>query len=452
MPIYTKHPEYEQQLPKVSRVRDCFEGSDAVKAKAEEYLPRLDEQPDTKYNAYKKRGFFLPVVKSTIVAFIGAIMRKDPVVEVPEVINYLIKDTDGNGRTLALLASKIIGELNQSGRSGILTEHNGERPIFVMYKFEQIINRTPKSIVLSQSYDIVDPKDKFKITQGVEYLELTFDEDGFYIQNLWRKESKSWKIIKTITPTKRGKKLDFIPFSIANTLELSWATTDPAVLEIADVDLDHYRLSTDLRHGLHYTALPTMFLFGEMKDEKGHDVAITVGAGSANHINDSDGRAELLEFTGAGLGAINTAIDKDTLVMANLGAKMLQNPTSGVRSAETSRIEASGESATLSTIANVTEAQLIQCMGWALDWEGSTGDVSVKLNRDFLDTKLDPQMLSALLSTYHGGGMSLDSFLNTLFKGEIIPADRTIEEEKELIEKDNEGVDLDDDEDDLDAE
>ncbi|MCP3672776.1 MAG: DUF4055 domain-containing protein, partial [Gammaproteobacteria bacterium] len=151
------------------------------------------------------------------------------------------------------------------------------------------------------------------------------------------------------------------------------------------------------------------------------------------HISDPNARAELLEFTGAGLGAIENAMASDVAAMAAIGAKMLQNDTTGVKAAETARIEASGESATLTTLANSCEALITQLLQWCAEWEGSTDEVSFKLNRDYLDTKLDPQTLTALLATWQGGGMSLDTFLYNLQKGEILQKGADIETEKELI-------------------
>ncbi|MCP5079127.1 MAG: DUF4055 domain-containing protein [Psychromonas sp.] len=433
MPVNEEHPLYTAQKEKVKRTRDCYEGSDAIKSAGETYLPRLDEQSDKKYNAYKSRGLFLPVIKPTSTAFIGAIMRKEAVVELPQNTDYMRDDTNNQGRDLGLLSSMVIKELLTGGRAGVLVEHNGERSKLLLYPHESIINWSDSYIILMQEYTVIDPKDKFKTESKTEYLELTYDEDGYYIQNIWRNDGKNWHISDTIIPTNRGERLDYLPFTVANTLEVGWDVTDPALLDIADINIDHYRLSTDLRHGLHYTALPTMFLFGEMLDNKGDSVEISVGAGSANHITDPSGKAELLEFTGAGLGAIKNAQDDDVKSMASIGAKMLQDSSAGVKAAETARIEASGESATLSTIANSCEALLTQALTWASEWEGGKGEVSIKLNRDFLDTTLTPQELTALLQTWQGGGMSLDTFLNNLQQGEILPKGATIEEEKELI-------------------
>ena len=192
-------------------------------------------------------------------------------------------------------------------------------------------------------------------------------------------------------------------------------------------------MSTDHRHGLHWTALPTMFLFGDLRDDEGNKKQIKVGAGSANHIDDADARVELLEFSGAGIGSLKAAIDDNVKTMASIGAKMLTDGSGGVRSAETSRIEASSETATLSTIANTIDSTMAEILEILAVWMGAPIP-EFAINRDFIDTNLDPQSLLAYLQVFQSGGMSLDSFLSLLVKGELLPKDISAEDEADRIE------------------
>ena len=443
MPVNKPSNAYSATIEQVQRVRDCAGGTDAVKAKGEQYLPKLSGQNRTDYDAYKMRGYLLPVVEPTAVALTGAIMRKSPVAELPEQLEVLIDNSDGNGKGLGLIASNACKELFLAGRYGFLVEPTEIGASIKTYKRESIKNWSSQYIVLEQAYTVFDDKDKFKEVEKKEYLELTFDDSGLYIQNLWREDSgKAFVVVDTFTPTISGTRLNYIPFEFINTLDATVELTPPALLQLADVNLDQYRLSTDLRHGLHWAALPTMFLFGDLTDENGQRVKITVGAGSSNHISDTEARAELLEFTGAGLAAIDEAVKGDIEAMASIGARMLQAQNSGVKAAETARIEQSGESATLSTIAQSVESGITNTLKTIAEWSGVSGDISYTLNKDFIDSSLTPQQLTSYLQALQTEAISLDTFLNLLHKGELLPKGITPELEAGRIEAGRDFIDV----------
>ena len=87
------------------------------------------------------------------------------------------------------------------------------------------------------------------------------------------------------------------------------------------------------------------------------------------------------------------------------------------------------------------ESALTKALKILAMWDGvaNTDEIRIELNRDFIDTALTPEEIAAYLATYQAGGMSLDSFLALLISGETLPAGRTVEEEKALIDKDGAG-------------
>jgi len=428
MPVNTTYAGYDLAIEKVTRVRDFAEGEFAVKPKKDVYLPFLGGQTESEYKSYLQRGFIVPAVEPTALAISGAIMRKPAVFEPDSSLNYLIDDVDGNGTALELFTATMVSELLYAGAVGYLVEYT-DKNVIKTYNKESIISVTDEYVILSQTYTVPSKQDKYVIETKVEYLELTI-ESGIYTQNLWRegKKGKGFGIVNSVVPTNRGEPLTEIPFVIANEL-----MADPLLLHLANVNLDQYRMSTDHRHGLHWTALPTLFLFGDLRDEDGNKKQIKVGAGTANHIDDSDARVELLEFTGAGIGSLKAAIDDNIKTMASIGAKMLTGGADVVKAAETARIEASSETATLSIIANIVDDTMQQLLEIIAEWSGAT-EPAYEVNRDFIDSKLDPQAVLAYLQVLQSGGMSLDSFLNLLVKGELLPKGVTAEDEADRID------------------
>ena len=442
MPIETPSKSYKTAAPLVQRVADCHTGADAVKAQGDEYLPKLGGQDSAEYERYKARGMFMPAVRRTEKGLTGAVMRKQPMIEVPDSAAFLIDDA-GNQQPVEMLARKMVEQLQTKGRVGVLVDHDGDRPVISLYARESIINWSSRFIVLMETIEGFNPKDPYMVTAEPQIRELTRDEDGLYIQRLYRKTGKGkFELAETITPTKQGERLDQIPFFVANPVDNTFDDHAPLLLDLADINLDHYRLATDQRHGLHFTALPTMFIFGSLgTDSEGNEMPIAVGPGTANQIPNTEGRAELLEYTGAGLQSIRDAMADDVLTMAAIGARLLQPQRKGVQAAETARIEQSGESATLTTVAASVENALGNALAVAVWWVGGDPDaVKLELNKDFIDASINPQQLTALTQAWQSGAISLDSYLWNMKRGEMLPDGRTVEDEKDLIDEGGEGT------------
>jgi hypothetical protein len=71
------------------------------------------------------------------------------------------------------------------------------------------------------------------------------------------------------------------------------------------------------------------------------------------------------------------------------------------------------------------------------EWEGVSGDIEVELNTDFVDTKILPQELTALMGAWQSGAISHETFLHNMKKGEILPVGVTVEDEKDRIDLQN---------------
>ena len=429
MPINTKYAGYEEEIKKVTRVRDFDEGSDAVKAKGEKYQPKLSGQSKDEYEAYVARTYLIPAVAPATTAISGSVTRKEPVFN-PVGAEYLKDDFNGENGSVDEFISGMVKELLHAGGVGYLVEFE-DNAITKTYTRESIINPTKDYIVLTQSYIQQDPKDKYIQNEMTEYLELMLDTEGNYVQNVWREEGKNLVIVDTITPTNRGEALKYIPFVYAGNGTIK--DSDPMLLHLANINWMHYLRSAGEGHGLHWCTLPTGFVFGDLRDDKGKKQGITVGPGRFNHIDDNEARAEFLEFTGAGMGAVATNLNSLKSDMASVGAAMLTDESGGVKAAETARIDASSETATLSVIANIVDSTMDQLLTIIADW-GGFSKPEFEANRDFIDLKLNPQELLAYLQVVNAGKMSLSSFLNLLVKGELLPKGITAKDEEGRIE------------------
>ena len=83
MAVDNTHSQYNAKATMWERCRDCCEGSDAVKAKGQKYLPQLTDQTPNEYEAYKARANFYGATGRTVNGLAGMVFRKEPKVELP---------------------------------------------------------------------------------------------------------------------------------------------------------------------------------------------------------------------------------------------------------------------------------------------------------------------------------------------------------------------------------
>jgi hypothetical protein len=379
------------------------------------------------------RAMFYNATGRTIAGLAGSIFQKAPSVELPEQYQAHLADITLAGETLEMFALRCTMEHLTTGRFGILVDMASdkegateERPYWVGYVAEDIINWRFKRMGGDQELDFVvlrelafleNPEDEFSPIYYTRYrvlrLSKTTDspEDEIYTQQIYEPEDKKKtdenKFIPgpVLIPTRRGKPLNFIPFS------LPFRIGNPPLMDLVEVNLSHYRGSADLKHGLHYTALPTPWVAGATGDKS---KPLHIGSGVAWSL-EKDGQAGMLEFTGKGLGAIRNDLQDMQKIMATLGARLLEEPPKYTETATAVSMRHSGDYATLRTLGQVVEQQLtfaLQTHIWWLGTEKLTTDIeaSVELNKIFYDQTLTADEIRALLIALQSNAISYNTF------------------------------------------
>ena len=431
MGIESKHPLYIETENKWTRVRDSFLGSDKIKSQGEVYLPKLSSQDKDQYTSYVMRAMYVNAIKNTVQGLVGAVMRIDPVIKAPDRILELSQDITGTGVSLNDFISNMLSEQLLMGRQGILIDRTEDRAYLSGYTTEQMTNWMDGVIVLKETYVSHDINDVYDMTYEVQYRELMIDEDGKYLVRIWR-ENTGWNVWNEIYPTKVGQALDVIPFVALSGNELNLNPTQPPLLSLVDTNLSMYRTSADLEHGRHFTALPTPYVTGIDGDSE-----LKIGSGSAWILPDSSSKAGYLEFTGQGLQALEKAVEEKRSIMASLGASLLQTEKSGVESAEAVRLRQNSETSVLVGAVLSVQEGIAKALSFMAEWEGVSGDIEVELNTDFSDTKISAQDLTALMGAWQSGGISHETFLHNMKKGEVLPNDVSVEDEKDRIDMQN---------------
>ena len=454
MPVQDPRKEYEDSAVVWKRMRDVNSGRDAVIKGGEIYTPKLPAAtPAAQFN-YLNRGNFYNALRRTVSGLVGGIFQKAPRFDVPSRGEPWLDDVTLTHIPMTAFALEATTEVLLMGRMGVLVElatetpQGDRRPYFVSYTAENIINWQTTNIggddvlsllVLRESPTQLDVRDPFKVDIVEQYRVLALI-DGMYTQQLYRKADESGDFEPygdLITPLRRGEPLGFIPFEFLAPSYASVGVKEPPLVDLANISLAHWRNSVDYEAGLHLVALPTPYVSG-MRSTDGS--VLEIGP-STIWILDSGGSAGFVEFSGAGMGALETALEAKQHQMATLGAKLLEEqPTLAAETATAVLARHAGEHATLRTVAEAMEdnlGRLLRIMGWWEGLEARPADVSasVTLNQDFLQVKAQPQEIQTALMTLQAGEISYATFWNLLTEGGWARPNVSAEEEREEISR-----------------
>lgn len=452
MSVKTVHTDYQGMKSEWEKCSDFMTSAKAVKDRdnGKEYLPVLTDQEPEEYNSYRDRAPCIMFSKRANKAMAGMIGRKEAQIKgVPDQFEFLKNDIDSDGNSLNAYISMVLGKFLQAGRGLTLVdlpdvdskitvakaEALGVRPRFYHYDELSMINwRTERinnkdelvlmvlkesTIKMKEDNFSWEVKDQYRVLELVDgtYWVSIYDEDGTLVP-----ESKK-------APRMKGSFLKFIPVVIHGGIDVQ----QPPLIDIVDINVNHYQLSADEMHGLRMAALPTPYFFG--KDPKDEDFPNANGPTRCIGAEDTNSKTGFREFTGAGMSAVAAKLKQFADDIAMLSVQMATEQIN--KSATGSSIDYGNSTATLSGVSAVLSAELTKILKVAVKWAGGEDkDVEIILNMDFMPQGMDANMLAGLLKAYLSGAISYPTFYQNLARGEITDPHKDPEEEKREIDED----------------
>lgn len=438
MAVNAKHPEYSKNLTKWQLMRDALAGEVAK----EKYVPKLSDQEAEEYSAYVGRAEFYNATARTQVALTGLLFAKPPKVELPEALKTIGENISLDDDTLEALAKNIADECLSVGRCGVLVdlpsveksdyskleaERLNLRAYATLYKAENIINwKTAKIngsnvtslVVLAETY--TEPtNDEFveKIKTRYRVLDL---HEGYYRQRVFS-ETKAgiFEVVSEIYPSANGQKLEYLPFTFFNVNDLKTSVEKPPLLDLAKVNISHFRSEVDLEHGTHFTALPTPYVTGYQGETEGK---LKIGSTAVWAINSPDAKVGFLEFSGAGLSTLENRIAVKEKRMSILGARLLLDEKKTAEATETLQMRKSGENAVLTSVAATISEGIVSFLKDIAFFENIVGENLIyEINTDYNLTMIEPQLLAQIIAGIQSGNIPNEVLYDALLKGELMP-------------------------------
>ena len=422
------HPAYLAVQDEYQTIRDCFNGSKAIKAAGERYLPRLGAQDPKDYENYKYRALFFPITSKTVSTLIGFATLRDPEVEYVEQLKPYFTDGVGSFQFTEFYI-RCLQEIILMGRIGTLIDApmtGARQPTLLSYDAEHIINwsvfddGTVEWVLLREIVNVPHPDKRFASKQVTQYRWCGLSGGMYTVEIL----NDNLEVQSRMIPLFSGQPLSYVPFSCTGTSGVHMQVDRPPMLDIATINVSHYLTSADLEWGRHFVGLPTPVVTGADAS-----TVLKIGGTSAWILPNEGSDAKYLEFLGQGLGSLENALKEKIGLMASMSARLVDSSSKGSEAAETVRLRYLSETASLKQLVSSTQTGLTMTYT-TLASMLSTPAPTVKLPKDFLATPLEAGIIRELFTAYFNGAIDKDTLIYNLKKSDLL--DPTIKDENQL--------------------
>lgn len=419
---------------------------------------------EEEYDGYSERAEYCNFTGRTIEGSHGIMFRKELIVEIPDNLKQYLENVDGKGNSFYKFVNDSTYDSMITSWGGVIVdapngedisikqaEEKGILPYLTFFQAEKIINVHTETRGRKDVVTMIVIKDKEeKPIEGDEfarevkdvYKVYKLDSDEHYVAEVY---DDKYQLVSSVTPKMYGKPLDFIPFFfLPQTTPIT-----PMFLPVVEVNKSWYRKSADLENGLHWTGIPTPYAIGldppTTTNKDGEEVAKPVKLGGTHFLFFPQGTSHVafLEFSGAGLGQLQVAMDRDEERMAILGARIISQEKKGVESAETAKIHRAGENSVIATFAlemSKVFTKILECyLSWTVGYDVTESlkkdeTIKVEINTDYDVVNMSAQELTALVSLWQTGGISKKILFKNLIEGEIIPAGTNFDDMEQEIQ------------------
>lgn len=450
--VDTTHKEYAAMFERWERIRDVLEGEDAVKRAGTKYLPKpnasdTSAENSERYNAYIARAQFYESTQRTLSGLVGQVFAIDPVIELPQSLESLKTDLDGNGVSLESSLEQAVSAVVAYARAGVFVDYPRQegpttveqrdsgliRPNIIYYSPFSIINwRTRKigavmklsMVVLAETHE--DQSDAFETKYLAQWRVLELDEAGIYHVKVYRRKETDnnevkgeIELVESFIPTDaKGDFFKEIPFSFIGSLNNNEHPDKPPLEGIASLNLGHYRNSADYEEACYMVGQPTVWASGldrKWISEVFKDQTLYIGSRSVIPLP-ANGSLGIVQAQANSMPF--EAMKLKEKQMTALGAKLVES-AQVQRTLGEKRLEEAASASILVTCVKNVQAAYLKAFEWAKKFHGETGEVKISISTDFAISRLDPNERVALLNEWTNHGITTKEYRTQLRKAGI---------------------------------
>lgn len=444
--VATPHPAYKRMKSRREKCRALLDGTEAIREGAETYLPRFESESNDSYDMRVQLCALFNAYERTVFACVGLLLEKDPELgdDMSARLKELAEDVDLAGTHLSVYAKSLTLDSLVDGYAGTLVDYpvvedparislddqrrQGHRPYFVKFLAADVLKvlygklNGVKVMTLLVLREVTEEADgSFGVAEVTRYRVYRRDMSGVTWATWKTSAAGALPVVETQERPMRG--VSRIPFSLAPTgRKIRDFEYRPTLENLADLNIEHHQVKTNLRHLETLAMVPTQVRIGATQDDKGVYPAITLGPRSTIEAPHIEGVDKPVYWHSPDVTVLEPASRSLVDIKADMGTAGLNFLTPDKRAAETAaarRIDSSAQNATLSSASRAIQDHLEEVFGFAAEYLGEKGG-SITMNRDFERLVMDPALVSALGTLATNGKLSIETLLGLLEKGRIL--------------------------------
>ncbi len=397
-----------QQMNKILKLpRTLMDGTEAMRAAGETFLPREDAESQENYDSRVARSFLFGGFERTVEILAGEVFDKPLQIKgkTPQQFVDFADNIDLQGHDLTQFSREAFEKALWQAQGFILVElpkppkdENGNVRQTTAAE-DKALGRRPYWVWLSGENllgGMTEMENGRVIYKQLRFLEYVVEPDGVFgekeikqvrvltpgVWQIWREHTTSDGRATWIVHDEGALALpDIIPIvQFITGRAKSQFNIKPPLTGLAELNQAHWISSSDQNNILHFTRIP--FLFGRMLD-KDPEGQVIVSPRNLLHSNNPDSDLKFVEHTGAAMGDGWKDQERLEMLMGLYGLQLVSDARSGNVTATEKALTTAKTSSFLNSLALgwqsvVNEAIKLTCAVLKITYDGG-----VMVNTDF---------------------------------------------------------------------
>jgi hypothetical protein len=203
--------------------------------------------------------------------------------------------------------------------------------------------------------------------------------------------------------------------------------SEPPFLDLAYLNLAHYRQWSDYDTSIYKTCVPVLFTAGVItSDEQG--APIVIGPNSAIGANDPAAKCEYVSHDGAALAACKASLDDLENRMGALGLAALATSKRTAETAKAKEIDKGASDSALAVTARAVQDGAERALYFTAKYLGKDSGGSLELNTEFDDLTMDAPTMTAWANLATSLQLPAKVVLEALIEGGKLPENTDVDE------------------------